>query len=611
MKKKNQKNNIPAAGIQDTQQLIVKKFFIPLSLVLLGSLLFATAHPNLLFKNGLPFIAWFMYIPLLVVIKNNKLLPCIGWGLIYGYASYGIFNYWLGAFHPMAGLIVYGIYCFYLAVVFFCLKLADIFFDKRAYLVQWIIWIAYEYLQTKGFLGYPYGITGYTQWRVIPLIQIAGITGVWGVSALTAFPSFWIAAAINGKNGIEKDIAQRRGDAEKNEEEFTQRHEGTKNTKIRKKGEDSCTKSPCLRDLRAAVCKKFVNINFVKSEKVPAIIWAAALASSLVFGAVAIKNFSGAQADTAVIALVQHNTDPWEATKAPTSWQRQEAYRKDLAVLSRLSDEAVSSLPKPDLVVWPETAFVPRIYWHTNYRDDQDSWIIVRELLDYLSKTEVPFLIGNDDARKEPGINPNEYENYRVDYNAALLFENGTITGVYRKLHLVPFTEHFPYQKQLPFMHRKLVEADTHFWEKGTEETVFRGQGFTFSAPICFEDTFGYLSRNFVKGGADILVNLSNDAWSNSLPAQKQHLSMAVFRAVENYRAMVRSTATGQTCAINPIGRVIAEAPPFEEAWINVNVPIVKGNTIYNLYGDYLGFLFFCAAVTLLLFGFVWCRIKR
>ena len=68
-------------------------------------------------------------------------------------------------------------------------------------------------------------------------------------------------------------------------------------------------------------------------------------------------------------------------------------YRQNFRVLSRLSDEALASEPRPDLVVWSVTAFVPRIYWHKSYRVDQESWALVRELLDYLGGQDVPFVL--------------------------------------------------------------------------------------------------------------------------------------------------------------------------------------------------------------------------
>jgi apolipoprotein N-acyltransferase len=286
-------------------------------------------------------------------------------------------------------------------------------------------------------------------------------------------------------------------------------------------------------------------------------------------------------------------------------------YRRDLTALIQLSNEALAGNPKPQLVVWPETAFIPRIYWHSTYREDQNIWLIVKELLDYLAVQDVPFLIGNDDGRMDPVKNPNAKEKHRIDYNAAMLFENGVNTDIYHKLHLVPFTEHFPYKKQFPFIYNALLKADTYFWEKGDKKTVFSTAGLKFSAPICFEDSFGYLSRGFVLEGAELLINLTNDAWANSLSSQYQHMGMAVFRAVENSRSLVRSTVSGQTCAIDPAGRIIAEAPAFKEAWLNVSVPISKKTTIYTLYGDYLAYIFLFTAFFLLIFKAIWGKIKQ
>lgn len=585
-KKNSAAKSSPAAAVEDSP---VKTILIHFSLVITAALLFTASFPNLLIKNGIPFLAWFAYIPILALIRKNSLLACAGWGAIYGCLAYSLFNYWLGAFHPMAGTIVYSVYLVYLSVVFIFLKLSCILFPNKSYLVQWAVFLAYEYLRTKGFLGYSYGITGYSQWKIIPLIQIASLTGVWGVSALVTFPSFWLAEAFKDFRILS--------------------HGGAENTEARREDKDNSTlKSQCLpnRRLDVSACIESLKLNYLR---IPAIIWAVCLCGAFVFGFVSNRDFSSYP--QARIALIQHNTDPWEASKAPAHAQTLEAYRKDLSILKRLSDEALADEPKTQLVVWPETAFVPRIYWHTTYRRDQDYWLLTKELLEYLSTKDAPFLIGNDDARMEPAKNPNPNEEHRVDYNAALLFEKGQITGIYRKLHLVPFTEHFPYEKQLPLIYNWLEKADTHFWEKGEEETVFKTPGFSFSTPICFEDTFGYLSKNFVRRGADVLVNISNDAWSNSLPAQNQHLSMAVFRAVENNRPMVRSTASGQTCAIDPRGRVTAMASPFAETWINVTAPLVKKNAFYTLHGDYFAITVTLAAVMLLISGAVWYTIRK
>ncbi|MDR1444780.1 MAG: apolipoprotein N-acyltransferase [Treponema sp.] len=525
-----------------------RQFCINLALAVLGTVLFTLSFPNLLVEKGLPLAAWIAWVPVFLLINRVSLPGSILWGVLYGYGAYSLFNYWMGAFHPLAGLIINSVYMVYLGITFFFLKLAGLLFRRRFYLVQWCIWLAYEYLRTLGFLGYPYGISGYSQWELIPVIQIAGLAGVWAVSALVTFPSAWLGAALKGAGS--------------------------------------------LGAVPGAVA------GFFRRERVSAVVWLAGAVLALGYGFVSLGGYD--DAPLARIALIQHNTDPWRGDM--------DEYRQNFRVLSRLSDEALRADPKPDMVVWSETAFVPRIYWHSTYRDDPESWDLVRELLAYLSRQDVPFVLGNDDARLE-GNGRGGWE--RVDYNAVLLFEGGEISNLYRKLHLVPFTEYFPYQRQLPWVYELLINADTHLWEKGKEAAVFSvpvsragGPGtLKFSTPICFEDTFGYLSRKFVQNGAELIVNLTNDAWSHSLPAQNQHLSMAVFRAVENRRSMVRSTASGQTCGINPNGRVIALAPPFAENWITVEVPVLAGETPYMRFGDYLGIFFVVLSAALLIFG--------
>jgi apolipoprotein N-acyltransferase len=512
--------------------------------------LFTLSFPNPLVEKGLPLLAWFAWTPVFLLVSRVSLPGSILWGALYGYGTYSLFNYWMGAFHPVAGLVIYTVYTVYMGMLFPLLKLAELLFRRRYYALQWGLWLAYEYLRTLGFLGYPYGISGYSQWEILPLIQVARLGGVWAVSALVVFPSAWLGAALRGLDG--------------------------------------------MRAVPEALAA------FFRRERPAALAWFACLCLALGYGVLSRGGYG--DAPLVRLALIQHNTDPWRGDM--------DEYRQNFRVLSRLSDEALRADPGPDMVVWSETAFVPRIYWHSNYRDEQESWELVRELLAYLSRQEVPFVLGNDDARLE-GNGRGGWE--RVDYNAVLLFEGAEIRDLYRKLHLVPFTEYFPYRRQFPWIYEALLRADTHLWEKGKEATVFSvsiprpgGPGvLKFSTPICFEDSFGYLSREFTRNGAELIVNLSNDAWSRSLSAQNQHLTMAVFRAVENHRSVVRSTASGQTCGINPDGRIVAMAPPFTESWITVEVPALDDRTLYTVYGDYLGRFFVALSAALLLFGAV------
>ncbi|MDR0569497.1 MAG: apolipoprotein N-acyltransferase [Spirochaetaceae bacterium] len=510
--------------------------------LILGAVLFAGAFPNAVFPKGLPVLGWIAYAPVFWVARQASLGACFLWGAFYGYTAYSLFNFWLSAFHPVAGLVVGVVYSAYFAVLFPLLKLAVSLFPRKGYILQWLFWMSFEYLRTLGFLGYSYGIIGYSQWEVIPIIQIADTFGVWGVSALIVFPSAWLAGAFSRKNGLG-------------------------------------TEKP-----------------FFRREWLAGFVWIGAFSAALGYGFAGQVDY--AEAPVRRIALIQHNTDPWLGGMLE--------YRNNFEVLKRLSDEALRQDPKPDMVVWSETAFVPRIYWHIHYRGDPDSYILVKDLMDYLADQDVPFVIGNDDARKEPEKNANPAEEFRVDYNAVMLFDRGKLIDQYRKVHLVPFTEQFPYKKELPKVYAELKKRnDIHLWEKGADFTVFSAGGARFSTPICFEDTFGNISREFVRNGAELLVNVTNDAWSQSLPAQMQHLSMAVFRAVENRRAMVRATASGQTCGIDPNGRIIAMADAFTETQLTVAVPILRVKARYTEYGDFFPVLCAICAGILLIFGII------
>ncbi len=144
----------------------------------------------------------------------------------------------------------------------------------------------------------------------------------------------------------------------------------------------------------------------------------------------------------------------------------------------------------------------------------------------------------------------------------------------------------------MPGIYKWLKEADTHFWEKGKEFTVFEAAGVKFSTPICFEDTFGYISRRFVNEGAEVLVNMTNDTWSNSIAAEMQHMTISLFRAVENKRTLLRATNGGITCVIDPNGRIIEMLEPFTEGTLIATVPVYTGqSTLYTRWGDWFAYV--------------------
>jgi len=527
----------------------ISAFIVNLLLLCASVLLFALPQPNLLSLKGFPLIAYIAFIPLFILIRRISFKASFLWGAFYGLFCYCVFTYWLGVFHPLALYVIGTLYFIYLLLAVPVLKLSDMLFPRYGFIVQWMVWVGYEYLKTLGFNGYSYGVIGYSQWSWPVIIQIASIFGVWGVSALVTFPSAWIAGAF---------------------------------------------KTGCTGPVRTWLSGFPA---FAKKHMISGLLWCVALIATIIFGLVSPLDYSSSPKVS--VALIQPNSDPWMGGI--------EVYERDFNTLQRLSNEALSAHPEVKLVVWPETGFVPRIDWHYRYREDPRSFELVSRLLQYVNTAPVPFVLGNDDAvkgRTEDGTWD------QLDYNAVLLFKPGVNVlppdpERYRKMHLVPFTEHFPYRKIFPWVYDLLVKTDTHFWETGTDPVVFSSGGLEFSTPICFEDTFGDISRRFVNNGAHAIVNLTNDAWAKSVPCQYQHLSMAVFRTVENRVPLVRSTASGQTCIVDPNGKVLGMAQPFTETYLIGEIPVLSGNTktLYDVWGDLWGILFVAGAALILIGG--------
>jgi len=107
---------------------------------------------------------------------------------------------------------------------------------------------------------------------------------------------------------------------------------------------------------------------------------------------------------------------------------------------------------------------------------------------------------------------------------------------------------------------------------------------------ICFEDVFGDLARRFVLRGSQLIVNVTNDAWTGSVEMETQHYSKSVFRAVENHRSLVRAANGGVTACIDPRGRLLDTLPLFTTDYLTCDVPISDRAhlTLYTRVGDIL-----------------------
>jgi apolipoprotein N-acyltransferase len=237
------------------------------------------------------------------------------------------------------------------------------------------------------------------------------------------------------------------------------------------------------------------------------------------------------------------------------------------------------------LVIWPESA-VPHRF--------DEAPALANELRALSRSRGLYLLFGNDDRQSEGA-------DERIFVGAKMLTPEGELALRYHKIRLVPFGEYVPMQPLITLGGRvaaKLVQQVSDF-TPGDEPVTAVVDGHRIGAFICYEAIFPDLARLFARDGADLLVNITNDAWYGRTSAPYQHLAMATFRAVENGKYLVRAANTGITAVVDPRGRVLESTPVFEPAVVVRDVPTVPGKTFYARYGDV--FAWACVLATLLL----------
>ena len=277
-------------------------------------------------------------------------------------------------------------------------------------------------------------------------------------------------------------------------------------------------------------------------------------------------------------------------------WSEEHA-REIISVLRAQTELALMS--QPDLLVWPETA-TPGLV-----RFDPESRALVQDAV----AEGASLLVGTMDA----DFDTRDY------YNAALLVApNGRIHASYHKRHLVPFGEYVPLTGWFPFLERFApLGFSCTPGEIDQEPMPLPGPDGDVAASIliCFEDVFPYLARRDVRNGAQVLVNLTNDGWFDGTSAARQHLALAVVRAVENQVPMVRSANTGVSAFIDQGGRIKEVPGPRAEGargWGARGVVVLPAGEhlpLYTRFGDWL-LAIPCALGTVVLLGLSF-RLKR
>ena len=260
---------------------------------------------------------------------------------------------------------------------------------------------------------------------------------------------------------------------------------------------------------------------------------------------------------TARIAMVQGNIDQ------SAKWNR--AYQQ--GTVNRYITLSEQVLKKPvDLVIWPETS-MPFFMQQS------------KEFLPYLRRLAVnsnaAYLIGTPGFG--PGTNGREWDVYNRAY---LIESDGVMRKWYDKVHLVPFGEYIPFDLDISYFGDLLSGSGT--FRPGKTYAPITVDNLALGVLICYETIFTELAQQRVSDGANVLINISNDAWFGDTSAPKQHLDLAVLRAVEQERFIARATNTGISAIIDPKGNIITHGKSFRADVVFGTVNTNENRTVYH-----------------------------
>jgi len=257
--------------------------------------------------------------------------------------------------------------------------------------------------------------------------------------------------------------------------------------------------------------------------------------------------------------------------------------------INRNLTKQVADMP---LIVWPETAvedWVP-----------QNLAQLPPDVMPALSSQKSYFIFG---AKSFLG---NLFGPGFKAFNTAFLTDGqGRVLTRYHKQVLLAFGEYLPFSSILSKL--PAMPFSDGFTPGEGPHTLDLANGIKIAPLICYEDLMPELSRAFVKTSkANVLVNLTNDAWYGKTVAPWQHARLAQWRAIETRRTLLRVTNTGVTSVINAKGEMTQALPIFTPAVLKAQVDILEGETLYARFGDW-----FAWGVTLISIAIVLLRLRN
>jgi len=469
-------------------------------------------------KFGEGFFAWGALLPLLYALKDaRRLTEAFSYGFITGLICHIGVIYWIayvvvhyGNLPYLAGTFAMLLLAAYMSLYVAVFASGIVYFRQKnipAIITAPALWTVLEYAKSHIFTGFPWENLAYSQYTYLPIVQIADITGIYGITF-----------ALIMINVIIYDV------------------------------------------LLIGEHKK----KWVIGEAITGCVIIIVICT---YGVLKIQNvrYSLNNADPVDVSIIQGNID--QDIKWNPQFQKEtiNAY-KNLSLSKAISGSK--------LIVWPETA-TP--FYFQEMTDMQGV------VIDVAKKSGSWLLFGSPSYLKDKkGIS--------LMNSAFLLSPDGNVRGRYDKVHLVPYGEYVPLRQLFPFISK--LAAGVGDFSSGKGFYPLSMDRHKIGVLICYEGIFPEISRSYKKMDAELLINITNDAWFGRSSAPYQHLSMTTFRAVENRVYIVRAANTGISAVIDPTGKITKRTKLFEETSLRETVKYMNDRTLYMLYGD--AFVYFC-----------------
>ena len=481
---------------------------------------------------------FFGLIPYFYVIEKKASLIDINRSSYLAFFVFGLITlYWVGSWQKNADpfLMISGVLLLFVNPLFLLIPSTLYYFSRRIFPKEItlflfpIFWVTYEYAYMITDLSFPWLTLGSGLSHFTSFIQVADIIGTLGLSVVIVL-------------------------------------------------------------INVLLYKAF--INFKRKRKSAYYNLAAAIliySIILLYGFIKLNNYKISERKIRV-GLIQPNIDPWKKWDIGSLNDFTKLYLN-------FSRKAIDKGAK--LIVWPETA-IPVYLLNGGYDKTLDSIYNFVEINNVYLLTGVPDIRYYNKFQKKPeDVKFNKNIGYYATYNAIYLFSPDTRRiQRYGKMKLVPFGERVPFVNQLPFL-GKIIKWGVGIsgWNVGKDTILFKikdeesdnsltanqkNDTIKINGLVCYESIFPVFVSEFVRRGAQFITVVTNDSWYGNSSGPYQHKEMAVLRAVENRRSVIRAANGGISCIIDPLGRTKIESKMFTKTFLVGDVAIQNDETFFT-----------------------------